>query len=174
MNNCNYMYVTKINKFAYIAEQHALMYTHLQPFVCGVRPDPRAGGGVDGGGCSVISAVSRRRVGCFSASNRRRHQRSTRLETKERVNGNHLLRVQAEYDAKMAMSYANNLMLEVEHKRVIPTIYVPCPPMLTQISSSRVRELVGLRRGIDVLRHFVLPPVAEVISEEIYKRKTGS
>ena len=75
MNNCNYMYVTKINKFAYIAEQHALMYTHLQPFVCGVRPDPRAGGGVDGGGCSVISAVSRRRVGCFSARNRRRHQR---------------------------------------------------------------------------------------------------
>ncbi len=84
------------------------------------------------------------------------------------------IRDDMDHNYEASMSYANNLMLEVEHKRVIPTIYVPCPPMLTQISSSRVRELVGLRRGIDVLRHFVLPPVAEVISEEIYKRKTGS
>lgn len=68
------------------------------------------------------------------------------------------------------MSHANALMAELEIGRVIPTFYVPCAPSLTEISSSRVRELIGLRRSIDVLRHYVLPEVATVIEEEIYSR----
>jgi len=67
-----------------------------------------------------------------------------------------------------SMSHANSLMSEIEIGRIIPTFYVPCPPSLTEISSSRVRELVELKRSIEVLRHYVLPPVAEVIEKEIY------
>ena len=69
-----------------------------------------------------------------------------------------------------SMSHANTLMLEIEHHKIIPTFYVPCPPSLIEVSSSRVRELVTLRRSIEVLRHYVLPPVANVIEEEIYNR----
>ena len=68
-----------------------------------------------------------------------------------------------------SMSHANALMSEIELKRIIPTFYVPCPPSLIEVSSSRVRELVRLRRSIDVLQHYVLPPVADVIEKEIYK-----
>jgi len=67
-----------------------------------------------------------------------------------------------------SMSHANSLMSEIEIGGTIPTFYVPCPPSLTEISSSRVRELVELKRSIDVLRHYVLPPVADVIEKEIY------
>jgi len=67
-----------------------------------------------------------------------------------------------------SMSHANSLMSEIEIGRTIPTLYVPCPPSLTEISSSRVRELVELKRSIEVLRHYVLPPVAEVIEREVY------
>ncbi len=69
-----------------------------------------------------------------------------------------------------SMSHANALMTEIEHNRIVPTFYIPCPPSLTEVSSSRVRELVGLGRSIDVLRHYVLPPVADVIENEIYNR----
>ena len=69
-----------------------------------------------------------------------------------------------------SMSHANSLMSEIEIGRTIPTFYVPCPPSLTEISSSRVRELVELRRSIEVLRHYVLPPVADVIEREIYSQ----
>jgi len=67
-----------------------------------------------------------------------------------------------------SMSHANSLMAELEIGRTIPTFYVPCPPSLTEVSSSRVRELIELRRSIEVLRHYVLPAVASVIEEEIY------
>lgn len=67
-----------------------------------------------------------------------------------------------------SMSHANSLMAALEIGRTIPTFYVPCPPSLTEISSSRVRELIQLRRSIKVLNHYVLPAVAEVIKEEIY------
>ena len=67
-----------------------------------------------------------------------------------------------------SMSHANSLMSEIEIGRTIPTFYVPCSPSLTEISSSRVRELVELKRSIEVLRHYVLPPVAEVIEKEVY------
>ena len=67
-----------------------------------------------------------------------------------------------------SMSHANSLMSELEIGRTIPTFYVPCPPSLTEISSSRVRELIELRRSIEVLNHYVLPAVAYVIKEEIY------
>ena len=70
-----------------------------------------------------------------------------------------------------SMSHANSLVSEVEIGRIIPTLYIPCPPSLTEISSSRVRELVELKRSIEVLRHYVLPPVAEVIEREIYNHK---
>lgn len=70
------------------------------------------------------------------------------------------------YEAGMA--HANSLMAELEIGRPIPTFYVPCPPSLIEISSSRVRELIGLRRSIEVLRHYVLPAVADVIEQEIY------
>ena len=70
-----------------------------------------------------------------------------------------------------SMSHANALMSELELNRVIPTFYIPCPPSLTEVSSSRVRELVRLRRSINVLRHYVLPPVADVIEKEIYSNK---
>jgi pantetheine-phosphate adenylyltransferase len=69
------------------------------------------------------------------------------------------------------MAHANALMAELEIGRVIPTFYVPCPPSLMEISSSRVRELIGLRRSIEVLRHYVLPAVADVIEQEIYSRQ---
>ena len=69
-----------------------------------------------------------------------------------------------------SMSHVNSLMAELEIGRTIPTFYVPCPPSLTEISSSRVRELIELRRGIEVLRHYVLPEVADVIEQEIYNR----
>lgn len=69
-----------------------------------------------------------------------------------------------------SMSYINSLMGEVEIGRIIPTFYVPCPPSLTEVSSSIVRELIGLRRSIEVLRHFVLPSVANVIENEIYSK----
>lgn len=68
-----------------------------------------------------------------------------------------------------SMSHANALMAELEIGRVIPTFYVPCPPSLTEISSSRVRELIGLKRSLDVLSYYVLPAVATVIAEEIYQ-----
>ncbi len=67
-----------------------------------------------------------------------------------------------------SMSHANSLMAELEIGRIIPTFYVPCPPSLTEVSSSRVRELIGLKRSMEVLRHYVLPAVARVIEEEIY------
>ena len=67
-----------------------------------------------------------------------------------------------------SMSHANSLMAEIEIGRAIPTFYVPCPPSLTEVSSSRVRELIELKRSIEVLRHFVLPAVANVIENEIY------
>ena len=67
-----------------------------------------------------------------------------------------------------SMAHANSLMAELEIGRIIPTLYVPCPPSLTEISSSRVRELIELRRSMDVLRHYVLPAVADVIEQEIY------
>ena len=70
------------------------------------------------------------------------------------------------YEAGMA--HANALMAELEIGRLIPTFYVPCPPSLMEISSSRVRELIGLQRSIKVLRHYVLPAVADVIEREIY------
>jgi pantetheine-phosphate adenylyltransferase len=71
-----------------------------------------------------------------------------------------------------SMSHVNSLMAEIEVGRIIPTFYVPCPPSLTEVSSSRVRELIDLRRSMEVLRHFVLPAVADVIEKEIYT-KTG-
>jgi pantetheine-phosphate adenylyltransferase len=71
------------------------------------------------------------------------------------------------------MAHANAVMAEVELQRVIPTVYIPCPPALTEISASRVRELIGLRRSIEVLRRYVLPPVAEVIEREIYRAGIG-
>ena len=61
----------------------------------------------------------------------------------------------------------NALMAELEIGRLIPTFYVPCPPSLMEISSSRVRELIGLQRSIEVLRHYVLPAVADVIEPEM-------
>ena len=67
-----------------------------------------------------------------------------------------------------SMSHANSLMAELEIGRVIPTFYVPCPPSLTEVSSSRVRELIELKRSMEVLRHYVLPAVAKVIETEIY------
>lgn len=69
-----------------------------------------------------------------------------------------------------SMAHANSLLAEIEIGRTIPTLYVPCPPSLTEISSTRVRELIQLRRSIDVLRHYVLPSVADVVEEEIYNR----
>lgn len=68
-----------------------------------------------------------------------------------------------------SMSHANSLISKLELGRIIPTFYVPCPPSLAEVSSSRVRELIQLRRSIDVLREYVLPPVAEVIEQELYK-----
>ena len=67
-----------------------------------------------------------------------------------------------------SMAHANAVMAELELRQIIPTLYIPCPPSLTEISSSRVRELIGLRRSIEVLRQYVLPPVADVIEREIY------
>jgi len=67
-----------------------------------------------------------------------------------------------------SMSHANSLMAELEIGRTIPTFHVPCPPSLTEVSSSRVRELIGLKRSMEVLRHYVLPAVASVIEDEIY------
>lgn len=67
-----------------------------------------------------------------------------------------------------SMSNINTLMGDIEIGRIIPTFYVPCPPSLTEVSSSIVRELIRLRRSIDVLRHFVLPAVADVIENEVY------
>ena len=67
-----------------------------------------------------------------------------------------------------SMSHANSLMAELEIGRIIPTFYVPCPPSLTEVSSSRVRELIELQRSMEVLRHYVLPAVAKVIETEIY------
>lgn len=67
-----------------------------------------------------------------------------------------------------SMSHANSLMAELEIGRIIPTFYVPCPPSLTEVSSSRVRELIELKRSMEVLRHYVLPAVAKVIETEIY------
>ena len=69
-----------------------------------------------------------------------------------------------------SMSHANSLMAEIEVGRVIPTFYVPCPPSLTEVSSSRVRELIELKRSIEVIRHFVLTAVADVIEKEIYAK----
>jgi pantetheine-phosphate adenylyltransferase len=69
-----------------------------------------------------------------------------------------------------SMSHANSLMAEIEIGRIIPTFYVPCPPSLTEVSSSRVRELIELKRSMAVLRHFVLPAVADVIENEIYSK----
>ena len=69
-----------------------------------------------------------------------------------------------------SMSYANTLMAEIEIGRVIPTFYIPCPPSLTEVSASRVRELIELKRSIEVLKHFVLPEVAVVIENEIYAK----
>jgi pantetheine-phosphate adenylyltransferase len=70
-----------------------------------------------------------------------------------------------------SMSHANHLMMEIEHEKTVPTFYVPCPPSLIEVSSSRVRELVGLGRSIEVLRHYVLGPVADVIEKEIYNKR---
>ncbi len=79
-----------------------------------------------------------------------------------------------------SMSHANSLMAELEIGRIIPTFYVPCPPSLTEVSSSRVRELIGLKRCIEVLRarakitsHFVcrsIPPgcVAKARNVQIF------
>ena len=70
-----------------------------------------------------------------------------------------------------SMSHANSLMSEIEIGRTIPTFYVPCPPSLTEISSSRVRELIELKRSIAVLKHYVLPPGAAVIENELYSHE---
>ena len=61
-------------------------------------------------------------------------------------------------------------MAEIEIGRVIPTFYIPCPPSLTEVSASRLRELIELKRSIEVLKHFVLPEVAIVIENEIYTK----
>ena len=81
------------------------------------------------------------------------------------------IRNDMDHAQESSMSHANALMTEIEHGRLIPTLYVPCPPTLTEVSSSRVRELIALRRSIDVLRQYVLPAVAEVIEREIYVQR---
>ncbi|MEM7125140.1 MAG: pantetheine-phosphate adenylyltransferase [Chloroflexota bacterium] len=91
----------------------------------------------------------------------------------EEVNATAILRgIRNDMDSahESSMSHANSLMAELEIGRTIPTFYVPCPPSLIEISSTRVRELIELRRSIEVLRHYVLPAVANVIEEEIYNQ----
>ncbi len=70
------------------------------------------------------------------------------------------------YEANMA--FANMLMGKVEHGRVIPTVYFQCSPDLTEISSTRARELIRLRRHKDVLRTFVQEPVISLIDGELH------
>lgn len=67
-----------------------------------------------------------------------------------------------------SMTHANGLMARYEHDRFVPTLYVQCPPELTEISATRIRELIQLRRDPQVLAHYVLPPVVELIEQEIY------
>ncbi len=78
------------------------------------------------------------------------------------------LRDETDQVYEASMSHANGLISTIEHGRFIPTIYIPCPPALTEISSSRVRELIELRRSPEVLRQYVLAPVVELIVSEIY------
>ena len=78
------------------------------------------------------------------------------------------LRNETDQAYEASMSHANGIISELEHGQLIPTIYIPCPPSLTEISSSMVRELIGLRRSMAVLDQYVLPAVAEIIQTEIY------
>lgn len=80
------------------------------------------------------------------------------------------LRDETDQDYEASMSHANHLISTLEHGRHIPTIYFPCPPALTEISSSRVRELIGLRRSTGVLSEYVMPVVANIIAQEIYTK----
>lgn len=68
-----------------------------------------------------------------------------------------------------SMTWVNSLMGERELGRVIPTVYFQCPPGLTEVSSSRVRELVARRRSLEVLSEYLLPPALELIEHEIYR-----
>ncbi|MGK0223808.1 MAG: pantetheine-phosphate adenylyltransferase [Limisphaerales bacterium] len=78
------------------------------------------------------------------------------------------LRDETDQAYEASISHANALMSELEHGRLIPTIYIPCPPSLTEISSSRARELIELRRSLEVLQNYLLPAVVEMIEREIY------
>jgi pantetheine-phosphate adenylyltransferase len=96
------------------------------------------------------------------------------IDLAEEVNASAIVRgIRNDMDEayETSLSHANSLMAELEIGRIIPTFYVPCPPSLTEVSSSRVRELIELQRSIKVLRHYVLPAVADVIETEIYNRK---
>jgi pantetheine-phosphate adenylyltransferase len=62
-----------------------------------------------------------------------------------------------------SMTYANTLMSELEGGRLIPTVYFQCPPALMEVSSTRVRELIALGRGHQVLGHYVMPPVIQML-----------
>jgi len=54
-----------------------------------------------------------------------------------------------------------------KENQILPSFYVPCPPTLTEVSSSRVRELIELKRSIDVLKQYILPAVAQLTGKEI-------
>lgn len=79
------------------------------------------------------------------------------------------LRDETDQAYEASMSHANGLISEIEHGYLIPTFYVPCPPSLTEISSSMVRELIGLKRSMAVLENYVLPEVAIMIQNEVYE-----
>lgn len=82
------------------------------------------------------------------------------------------LRDETDQNYEASMSHANSLISKIEHDRFIPTVYIPCPPALTEISSSLVRELIGLRRSPAVLNEYVLPIVADIVDREIYSLKS--
>ncbi len=58
-----------------------------------------------------------------------------------------------------SMTYANSLMSQEEGGRLVPTLYFQCPPSLMEVSSTRVRELIALKRSEQVLAHYVMEPV---------------
>ncbi len=78
------------------------------------------------------------------------------------------LRDETDQAYEASMSHANGIISKLEHGAFIPTIYIPCPPSLSEVSSSLVRELIQLRRSRIVLDEYVLPAVADVVENEIY------
>jgi len=73
------------------------------------------------------------------------------------------IRNSTDHGHEASMNFANSLMTREEGGRLVPTLYFQCPPALMEVSSSRVRELMTLGRGDNVLCHYVPIPVLEAI-----------